>query len=1090
MKNANPTILAFVVALAVFTIGASPGAKQRSSGSLPKPTSPMVSGDYTVFDVNNIRTFVRNNGSFDRDPGTGNAGYEWPKGTGNTAIYASGLWIGSRSSDGVVRVAVAEYDYEYAAGPMIGQQWADPDDPGYRMYKIKRGDNALNSPDYAAWPVQDGAPVDENGKPLLIGDMTVWCVFNEADPSVHTNMNAPPLGVEIQMTAFGFNRSDALGNAIFYKWKIINKGGRSLDSTYITIWSDVDLGDSGDDYDGCDTTLGLGITYNGDPVDGVYGSTPPATGFDFLQGPLVPGAPTDTARFPDGRTFPGMKLLKMTSFIKYSNDATDLGNPQTGEEVFNYQKGVTRSGQLIRDPQNNPTTFMFPGDPTQPSSATNWIETDPPGDRRFMMTAGPFHLADGDTQEIVAANLIAVGADYKGSVTAVKNADALVQTAYDLNFKLAAPPEPPIVEATPLDAAMILSWGDGNEAAAKAIDIEATETLDPIAQAGGAVDATYNFQGYVVYQLPSASADPSTWKVFKTFDLPGNVEPIYDNVFDPVLGYQVNKPVKYGENQGIQRTILIDRDLFANTPLRNSKDYYYVVSSYTYNDESVPKTLESGFNVITVRPGKLLGLRTRSSRGDTIAAVSRVAGASDGFAQAFVVNPSRVTGDDYLVTFSRDTVSGNILWNVDNQTTGQRLLSNQVNQTGDEAYPTVDGIMIKVFGAPNDMKGIVEVANAGGPHDPTQGAFLFNGSEFPSLIECDPGGPTPPGCDRPTPNVSGASWGIHTGADGLGTPPDIHYPYFVSRVFRGTNFSRFVPYDFELRFVGNGTGAKGYMRFSTENVVDIPFELWNIGINTPEDPSDDYRMIAGIFDFETLPAEPGYDVFNMVQNDHPISGGDNDPETDWIYWYDPVDRSPGQAGYTAWAANPDPEALLGGEVMARMVLVNFNAGSISDPTWPLNIPAERRMVETGSVFRIVATKPNQPNSDQFLVSTAGLQPTENSELAKTDISLVNVVPNPYFGANAYERNQFNRVVRFTNLPANATVRIFNLVGDLVRTLRKTENDPGTTVDWDLQNENALPVASGMYIAYVDMPGLGTRTLKLAVILSQERLDNF
>ncbi|MDH3253045.1 MAG: hypothetical protein OEM41_09660, partial [Ignavibacteria bacterium] len=403
------------------------------------------------------------------------------------------------------------------------------------------------------------------------------------------------------------------------------------------------------------------------------------------------------------------------------------------------------------------------------------------------------------------------------------------------------------------------------------------------------------------------------------------------------------------------------------------------------------------------------------------------------------------------------------------------------NQSGDEAYPTVDGIQIKVYGAPNDAKGAIEVSNAGGPHDPTPGFFLFNGSEFPTIIPCDP---IEAPCDRPAANVGGGAWGIHTGADGLGTPPDIHYPYFVSRVFRGTNFSRFVPYDFEIRFTA--AGGIGYMRFSTENLVPIPFELWNIGINTPDDPSDDYRMIPGIFDYEALPTEPGYDVFNLAASDHPISGGDNDPETDWIYWYDPDDRSPGQGGYDAWAANPDHEALLGGEVMARMVLVNFNAGSVSDPTFPANVA--QVMPETGTVLRIIATKPNQPSSDVFTVNTAGLEAATSGDLAKADVNLISVAPNPYYGSSAYERNQLAHIMRFMNLPVGAKIRIFSLAGVLVRTLDNA--GPGTTADWDLQNKDGIPVASGMYIAYVDVPGLGSKILKLAVILSEERLDNF
>lgn len=1099
MKRTFYSALALLFACALLLTSAGE-AKERPGKKSPRFPSINISGDFVLMNTNRISTPIRNNGSFNRDPGTGNAGFEWPKGTGNTANYASGLWVGGKRG-GDVRVAVAEYAYEFDAGPIINNLPADPANSRYRVYIIRRGDDRTNSVDYASWPWQDGAPVvkaadgtdslDEAGNkiPELIGDATLWCVFNDADVAKHTNMNTAPLGIEVQLTAFAFNRGDALGDNIFYKWKFINKSGQQIDSTYCTIWTDVDLGDSGDDLDGCDTTLGLGYTYN-DGVDGVYGAQTPATGFDFLQGPLVPGAPTDTARFPDGRVFPGKRLLKMTSFIKYNNDATALGNPNTGQEVFNYMKGVDRNGGIIRDNNGNPTTFMFPGDPNNPPSATNWIEAaGTGGDRRFMMTAGPFTMADGDEQEIVAGNFIAFGASPEQSVTALKNADAAIQTAYDLNFKLSAPPPTPIASSTPGNKEILLSWGDGQTAGARALAAETNHVLDPLAQAGGASNAFYDFEGYVVYQYGDAFGNNP--KIVATFDRVDNPDGggvpsptvIFDDVFDPALGQTVRIPVKFGSNSGVKRSIKITKDLFTNGPLSNAKDYYFGVSAYSYNAESVPKTLESSVDIRTIRPGiPLGGIQPKSTIGDTIAAVTRTGGSSDGSVQAFVSDPTKVTGHTYEVTFAFDSATSQTVWNLTDKTTGQVKLSKQVNQTGNDAYATVDGIQVKVFGARNDAKGAIEVANAGGPHDPTPGFFLFNGSEFPTVIPCDP---IAAPCDRPARNVGGGSWGIHTGADGLGTPPDIHYPYFVSRVFRGTNFSRFVPYDFEIRFTA--AGGIGYMRFSTENKVPIPFELWNIGINTPNDPSDDYRMIPGIFDYESDDStSPGYDVFNLAQSDHPISGGDNDPETDWIYWYNPVDRSPGQAGYNAWVADPDPEHLLGGEVMARMVLVNFNAGSVSAANWPNNVV--QRMPETGTVLRIIATKPNQANSDVFTINTAGLDPSFSNAIAKADVNLINVVPNPYYGSSAYERNQLAHIMRFTNLPIGTKIRIFTLAGALVNTI--DNNGPGASADWDLQNRDGLPVASGMYIAYVDVPGLGTKVLKLAVILSEERLDNF
>jgi len=45
--------------------------------------------------------------------------------------------------------------------------------------------------------------------------------------------------------------------------------------------------------------------------------------------------------------------------------------------------------------------------------------------------------------------------------------------------------------------------------------------------------------------------------------------------------------------------------------------------------------------------------------------------------------------------------------------------------------------------------------------------------------------------------------------------------------------------------------------------------------------------------------------------------------------------------------------------------------------------------------------------------------------------------------------------------------------------------------WDLQNENNLPVGSGLYIVHIDMPDLGTtKILKVAIIQEKQILDIF
>jgi hypothetical protein len=110
-------------------------------------------------------------------------------------------------------------------------------------------------------------------------------------------------------------------------------------------------------------------------------------------------------------------------------------------------------------------------------------------------------------------------------------------------------------------------------------------------------------------------------------------------------------------------------------------------------------------------------------------------------------------------------------------------------------------------------------------------------------------------------------------------------------------------------------------------------------------------------------------------------------------------------------------------------------------------------------------------------------------LAKEDIGKVGVFPNPYYAYNPLERSRTARFVTFNKLPSQATIRIFNLAGQLVRTLNK--DDATQFIQWDLANEDNFPVASGMYVVHVDMPAIGaTKVVKLAIIQEQEVPNNF
>ena len=105
----------------------------------------------------------------------------------------------------------------------------------------------------------------------------------------------------------------------------------------------------------------------------------------------------------------------------------------------------------------------------------------------------------------------------------------------------------------------------------------------------------------------------------------------------------------------------------------------------------------------------------------------------------------------------------------------------------------------------------------------------------------------------------------------------------------------------------------------------------------------------------------------------------------------------------------------------------------------------------------------------------------NEEVAKTDVENINVFPNPYYGYNPMETQKLGNFVMINHLPKRATIRIFNLAGQLVRTLHKESEDQFYL--WDLQNEHQL------YILHIEMPDLGkVKVLKLAVVLGTEVPD--
>ncbi|MEX0602629.1 MAG: hypothetical protein WD295_04755, partial [Bacteroidota bacterium] len=437
--------------------------------------------------------------------------------------------------------------------------------------------------------------------------------------------------------------------------------------------------------------------YNGNPTDAEFikfNLPPPAVGYDFLAGPAVfTGVATDTAVF-DLKKKAGYVNLPMTSFSWFAAGSAIEDPP------FSYEGGLRWNRMLrgfVPDPSTQPerlypsgsfppSKFPLSGEPNIAGSGfvdgqgADWSFS--PGDRRIVLSTGPFTLAPGDTQEVVVGVVGGLGADRFSSVAVMKANDAAVQTTYDLLFQVSQPPAVPQPVATELDGQVIIEWGSNTG--------RVRQTERELAQPGN-----YTFEGYNVYQLPAPGSPKSEWRRLATYDLVNSVGVILSTEFDLEAAAFLQKPIQFGSNSGIKRNFILNRDFVTGIDkLYNGQEYYIAVTAYSRPlDLGYLEALESGANILTVRPKKPYATQTNSAFGDEIT-VTHSSGNSDGIITASVVSPIALTGQSYVVGF--DTTGGSITWFV--QRGSQKVVSGITEQIGDG--PIVDGIQIGVNGPP------------------------------------------------------------------------------------------------------------------------------------------------------------------------------------------------------------------------------------------------------------------------------------------------------------------------------------------------------------------------------------------------------
>jgi len=514
--------------------------------------------------------------------------WEWPaRGNGIGAVQNENTYAKATGRSGNT---LTIEDRDYAEFEDVGNLISGDNDP-----------NVYN-PEYGDYP-------------KILGSQYIWWVFNDRG-NIKQQSSTEAIGMEVQAAAFAFASKDNLNDATFYRYRLINRSTNVLDSCFMATWTDADLGYAFDDYIGCDTARGLGILYNGNPVDGQgevtsYGDKIPMVGVDFFQGPF---------KIVNNDTV----LLKMATFTYYNNTSSPIiGNPTNGVQIYNYMTGSLRNGQRFAYDFSGPGVpstgtgvgpaipFVFTGDPANTNDWSECTCKNPVDDRRFIHSAGPFQLKGGAVNDIIigAVWVSDVGGCPNTSFRKIEAADDLAQELFDRKFKEIEGPNAPRMVVKELNQKLIFYLMNDDRSSNNFGEqygyVDSAKYRVPVSKAVrlGVADSLYKFEGYRVFQLKNSEVQPAqilndrgevntevAAEIFQS-DIHNGISQIVnwdkaidvancDNCYRPAI--KVN-----GKDSGLVHSFEITQDAFAsgqNKSLVNYKTYYFVAIAYAVNN--------------------------------------------------------------------------------------------------------------------------------------------------------------------------------------------------------------------------------------------------------------------------------------------------------------------------------------------------------------------------------------------------------------------------------------------------------------------------------------------------------------------------
>jgi hypothetical protein len=1014
--------------IAVFGFG-------RTAG--PVQSNPGRSFQIKKHDINQVEMSISNYGKFGQTV-SGTAGCWWPKGSGHNYIFGAGPWFGTidqTTGDTLVTIGYGPHGGEAEYGPGLGG-WTISD-PNAVIFLYP----ANFPPPADKYPMAPQAPKSHQDS---------WCAYNDLDATYHMAGDTRPIGLEVYQTVYAWNLTSTQ-DIIFIRYEVKNVSGHQLTNCFFGVATDNDIGnESGTGNDIISAILhrwyhfpgetdsilvdNLGYQWQEAIESGWKPEVPGTIGFDYLQSPydLQVGADKDHDGIPDQYERDSSYYAQNVPDSLWDQNGNGVPGWRDPAEIPQFGMTAFKRFTLNLEPNRDNERYTTMAGYNFKTGAYEPYDTIPPApdDQRFLQVSGPFTLEADSIATVLVGIVLATWKDVYGTPdSALAKIDATCQFIYDMNWLLPGPPPPPNLTCVPGDRKITLIWNNLSEVTPDPY-YNVVHFAPPTSPIYDPYYMEYDFEGYRIWK--SLTGRVSEWSLLGTFDKADGIKFTYSSASVPESLW-----IKATDN-GVVHS-------FVDEDVRNGFNYNYAVTSFDYN---------------------------------------YVKGVFDSV---------------YLDTFYIDTVAHDTTWDYDTvKVFGGAPLTFESGQVGVTAVPRREAANYLPPGTPMDS---VEFGNP-----------LLDSLVKPKVtysMAVDPNKPLYLTMEKPlllkwiALDSTGANKRSFDGA---------YYRVFIKDASDSI-------LDSILSSVKIGTGYST-SEFAAVNGISIACD-----IGTPVLP-----LSYNLYDSVTTAGYPDSFVVATVVSPLPCyTNAPNYCRGFWAYTGNPyrliwqaaggksrtlivIDLITGDTiPYQPYRNDSTTNVLGEGWCFTAAATLGSPFAFASHDTLQYRNPAGQKtkslyimggminLHKGTAVDSLILPAVGEewivwPNGKYLPPSVLGRIKIQGQpgvfDTAKVVLN-VKVVPNPYVVHNEWQQSSLIRRIRFINLPDNCTVRIFNLNGELIRTILHTAtivptsgqtvyNNAGGDEWWDLLSENRQLIASGVYIFHVDSK-VGEQIGKFAVV---------